>query len=296
MGSPCEIQVISADDAAAQSALAAATADIDRLERKYSRYRDDSLLSRINAVAAKGGEMEVDAETAALLDYAAACHAQSDGLFDITSGVLRKAWRFDGTTSLPDQGAIESLLDRVGWEKLRWSRPWLAFPNPGLELDFGGIVKEYAADRAAALCRSQGLTSGAVNLGGDISIIGPRPDGPWRIGIRAPRDKDGVARALGLREGALASSGDYERCMIVDGTRYGHILNPRTGWPTRHLASVSVAADLCILAGSTSTIAMLKEGDGPAWLESTGLPCLWIGVDGETGGALAALAGPSVPA
>jgi thiamine biosynthesis lipoprotein len=92
---------------------------------------------------------------------------------------------------------------------------------------------------------------------------------------------------VGLHSGGLASSGDYERCVVVDGVRYGHIVNPRSGWPVRHLAAVSVAGDFCVVAGSASTIAMLKEADGPAWLEALGLPHLWVGVGGETGGPLA---------
>jgi thiamine biosynthesis lipoprotein len=169
----------------------------------------------------------------------------------------------------------------------------LEFPMSGMEIDFGGIVKEYAVDRAAALCQGAGVRHGVINLGGDIKVIGPRADGsPWRIGIRHPRHKEAVMRTILLREGALASSGDYERCLIVDGVRYGHILNPKTGWPVRHLAAVSVIADFCVVAGSASTIAMLKEAGGPAWLESLGLPHLWVDVHGESGGSIETIDGP----
>jgi thiamine biosynthesis lipoprotein len=141
-----------------------------------------------------------------------------------------------------------------------------------MEIDFGGIVKEYAADRAATLCLNAGISHGIVNLGGDIKIIGAHPDGKsWRVGIQHPRDKTKVWKALKLKTGALASSGDYERCMVIDGVRYGHILNPKTGYPVRHLTAVSVIADLCVVAGSAATIAMLKEKDGEKWLKSLGL-------------------------
>src|SRR6185503_7580119 len=120
-----------------------------------------------------------------------------------------------------------------------------------------GVVKEYAADRSATICRETGVTSGMVNLGGDIAIIGPRPDGDsWRIGLQHPRSHDGVTGTLFLDHGGIASSGDYERCIVVDGVRYGHILNPRTGWPVRHLAAVSVVAEFCVIAGSAASIAM----------------------------------------
>ncbi len=105
----------------------------------------------------------------------------------------------------------------------------------------------------------------------------------------SPRQTSHVADGFVAR-GALASSGDYERCILVDGIRYGHVLNPKTGWPVRHLAAVSVVGDFCVVAGSASTIAMLKEEDGPAWLENFGLPHLWVDVRGGTGGSLAPLA------
>ena len=290
MGSPCEIQLFADTDANAKRVADLAIADVHRLEALYSRYRSDSFLSAINRVAATGGSIRVDAETEGLLNYAAICYQQSDGLFDISSGILRRAWRFD-LGKLPDQAYIQSLLDKVGWHKLRWIPPVLEFPIPGMELDFGGVVKEYAVDRAAALCWDAGIRHGVINLGGDIKVIGPRADGsPWHVGIRHPRNKGALLQTILLREGALASSGDYERCIIVDGVRYGHVINPKTGWPVRHLAAVSVIGDFCVVAGSASTIAMLKEDKGPSWLESLGLPHLWVNVQSDMGGTLAGVA------
>ena len=286
MGTPCDIQLYAQTEAKAEQVADTAVADILRLEALYSRYRSDSFLSAINRVAATGGRIVVDEETVGLLNYAATCHNQSDGLFDITSGILRRAWRFD-QGRLPDPAQIEELLEKVGWDKLRWEPPVLEFPMAGMEIDFGGIVKEYAVDRAAALCQGAGIRHGVINLGGDIKIIGPRTDGsPWRIGIRHPRHKEAIMQTILLKEGALASSGDYERCIMVDGVRYGHVLNPKTGWPVRHLAAVSVVADFCVVAGSASTIAMLKEKSGPSWLDSLGLPNLWVDVHGGSGGSI----------
>jgi thiamine biosynthesis lipoprotein len=259
-------------------------ADVERLEALYSRYRSDSLLSTINEVATLGGRITVDAETAGLLNYSATCHEQSEGLFDVTSGLLRRAWRFD-SGRIPGEDEIQKLLDRIGWHRLRWKAPVLEFPTPGMEIDFGGVVKEYAADRAGTICRDAGVRHGFVNLGGDIRVIGPRADGsPWQIGIQHPRRPHELIHTVSLTGGALTSSGDYERCIVLNGRRYGHILNPKTGWPVRHMASVSVVADLCVVAGSTSTIAMLREEGGPKWLQQMGLPHFWIDVDGATGG------------
>lgn len=284
MGTRCETQVYAANATDAARAAAAVQADVDRLEARYSRYRATSYLAQINRVAAAGGSISVDAETAHLLDYAATCHAESKGLFDITSGVLRRAWDFRSGT-LPDRRNVDALLQHVGWHRLRWHAPVLEFPEPGLELDFGGIVKEYAADRAATICREHGAPHALINLGGDIRGAGPHPDGsPWRIALRDPRRSGGVLRTLDLFAGALASSGDYERCIEIDGVRYGHILNPLTGWPVRHMAAVSVAADFCVIAGSAATIAMLLEERGAEWLQQLGLPHAWVDGAGNSGG------------
>lgn len=288
MGSPCEIQLYACNQAQADQVFKNAVADIWRLESRYSRYRRESLLSTINSVAASGGRIEVDEETACLLNYAETCYRQSDGLFDITSGILRRAWHFPRGQP-PDRSEIDALLEAVGWHRLIWKSPVLEFPVPGMELDLGGVVKEYAADRVAGLCRDAGLHHGLVNLGGDIHVIGPRIDGsPWRIGIQHPRQKGALIQTLTLHRGGLASSGDYERCIILNGVRYSHILNPKTGWPVRYLASVSVVADFCVVAGSASTIAMLKEQAGPPWLEELGLPHYWVDERGDVGGSLCA--------
>ena len=291
MGSPCEVQLFAAGTAEARHMSDRVIAEVERLEALYSRYRDSSFLSAINRVAAVGGSIAVDPETAQILNYAATCHAESGGLFDITSGILRRAWRFDRDQP-PDPAQIEALLDRVGWHRLRWEAPILSFTVPGMEIDFGGIVKEYAVDSAATLCRAEGVPNAVVNLGGDIRIVGPRADGsPWRVGIRHPRQAGGVVQTVSIREGALASSGDYERCILFNGVRYGHILNPRTGWPVRHMAAVSVLGDFCVVAGSASTIGMLRETDGPAWLAELGLPHLWVDTGGGMGGPLASATG-----
>lgn len=286
MGTPCEIQLFAPTQTIAQAVAERVVADVRRLEARYSRYRDDSDLAAINRVAAAGGRIEVDEETASLLDYAQTCYRESEGLFDITSGLLRHAWPRN-STALPEAALIERLLERIGWDKLRWQSPCLAFPLAGMEIDFGGIVKEYAVDRAAALCAAAGIRHGFINLGGDLRVLGPRPGGmPWLIGVRHPRINNAILTTLSLTSGALAGSGDYERCVEIDGVRYGHILNPGTGHPVQALASVTVCAPLCVVAGSVATIAMLKEKQGGAWLAESGLPCLWVDLAGGCGGTL----------
>jgi len=285
LGSDCALHIFSESKADAGNAAAAAMSEIGRIEARYSRYRADSELSRVNAIAKTGGSVVVDAETAGLLDYAYACFRRSDGLFDITSGLLREAWDFS-CARLPGHGSIEVLLPRIGLDKVAWHNPRLTFRIPGMELDFGGIGKEYAADRAAGVCQAMGIRHGLVDLGGDIRLIGPRPDGgPWRVGVRHPRDPSTLMAEIELASGALATSGDYERFIEIDGRRYCHILDPRSGWPARGLWSVSVMADECLVAGSLATIAMLKGRGGVAWLRSLGLRYLFMDDEGRRGGS-----------
>ena len=287
MGSRCEIRLYAPGEARASACAQAAIADVRRLDAKYSRYRTDSVTAEINRVAATGGSIDVDTETATLLDYAETCFEQSDGLFDITSGMLRQAWSPERTT-LPEPALLGALLARVGWSKVCWNRPRLAFGVRGIELDFGGVVKEYAADRAAVICAEAGFRHGLVDLGGDIKIIGPHPDGaPWIVGIQHPRIPDAVMATLELSRGAVATSGDYERFIEIDGRRYSHILSPRTGRPVQGLAGVSVVAEECVVAGSATTIAMLMEERGGAWLEEVGLPHVFMDGDMRIGGTLA---------
>src|SRR5262245_5260424 len=295
MGSPCELRLYGATRAAIDAVAAEARGLIERLEQKYSRYREDSALSAINRSAGDPAGVEVDAETALLLDYAATAHAESGGLFDPTSGSLRRAWNLR-SGRVPAQTEIDAQLARVGWHKARWQKPRFALPVAGMELDFGGFVKEYAVDLVADLCRARGVHHGMVDLGGDLYAIGPHPDGdPWIVGIRDPDHPERAIATVALFRAALATSGDYERCMVVDGVRYTHILDPRTGWPvTGGLRSASVIAGRCLVAGTATTIAMLKGARaGCRFLDALGLASLRIAADGRRSGSLAKLARPS---
>jgi thiamine biosynthesis lipoprotein len=288
MGSPCELLLGGAARRDAEDCARLVHAEVARLEQRYSRYRGDSVLAAINDVAARGGSLEVDEETASLLDYAAACHEQSEGRFDVTTGVLAEVWGRARST-LPSADEVAAIKARVGWALVDWQAPRLGFGRPGMALDFGGIVKEFAVDRAAMLCREAGWENALVNLGGDLRALGSRPDRrAWQIDIRDPLETGRTLGRLQLRGQALATSGDYARCIEIDGCRYGHILSPRSGWPTRHLVSVSVVADLCVVAGSVATIGILMEERGADWLGESGLPHLWVDVNGRIGGSLAA--------
>jgi FAD:protein FMN transferase len=268
MACECEVRIAGMSRRKAEPLAKLAIAEVQRIESKFSRYRAASVVSRINTAAGNGRGIEVDAETAHLLDFAATLHAMSDGLFDATSGTLRKAWDFRAGR-LPEAAQIDALLPLVGWQQVRWNGGRIELPRAGMELDFGGFGKEYAADRAATLLQEHGVRHGMVNLGGDIRLVGPRPgDLAWSLGIQHPREAQRMLATLALGSGALATSGDYERYFELDGVRYCHVLNPRTGWPVSAWRSVSVVAPACLAAGALTTVAMLKGADALAFLAS----------------------------
>ena len=289
MGCPCALHLEADAEADAQRAFAAVQAEAERLDHKYSHYRDDSLLA---CIAASAGEpIEVDDETAHLLDFAAELHRQSDSLFDITAGALTRLWDAQ-LGRVPSADEIAHALQHVGWQRVEWQRPRLRLTEPGMRLDLGGVVKEYAADRCAELCRAMGVIAGVVDLGGDLALIGPHRNGEsWIVGIKAPRAPGRAAARIELPRGGLATSGDYERALIVDGCRYSHIVDPRTGYPVTSFASVSVVADSCLVAGAAATLAMLMGVQrGGNWLRELALPHLCIDGDGRISGDIVAIA------
>ena len=276
MASPCEIRLSGILQKDGERLANAAIAEIRRIESKFSRYRSDSVLSQINTAAGRAdAAIEVDDETAHLLNFAANLFVMSDGLFDCTSGVLRCAWDFK-SSRLPSQENLGRLLPLVGWQHVAWDGKHIALTRVGMELDFGGFGKEYAVDRAATLLEASGVKHGLINLGGDVRAIGPQLNGAaWQIGIRDPRaaatELNRCFASLPLIHGAIATSGDYERFIEVGGKRYCHILNPKTGWPVSYWRSVSVVGTVCVLAGALSTIAMLKGADATDFLETEGV-------------------------
>lgn len=275
MACPCEVLIETREESLARRIAVIAAQCAWSIERKFSRYRDDNIVHQINT--ANGAPIVVDQETAKLLDFADALTRLSGGRFDITSGVLRRAWTFDGGVRLPAQATIDALLQYVGWSKVRWSRPELQL-QPQMQIDFGGIGKEYAVDAAARLIEDEfGTISCVVNLGGDIALRHPRTDGAvWRIGIEAAAAPGSALGLIGLRQGALATSGDSRRFVLANGKRYSHILDARTGWPVPDAPrSVTVAAGTCTQAGAFSTLAILQGANARSFLESQGVQ-FWV--------------------
>jgi len=269
MASPCEVLSRAAHLGAARELGECAAAEAWRIEEKYSRYRADSVISYLHGH--RGIPVKVDEETASLLDFARRCHRISDGMFDITSGILRRAWTFDGSDRLPEPEAIAALLPYIGFEKLRWQHPIIEVPT-GMELDLGGIGKEYAVDRAYELLSKKKPGPFLINFGGDLRASGPPPNGFWQVGIEKPGRERDAGMILHLEHGALATSGDSRRFLLRDGVRYGHVLNPKTGWPVQHAPkSVTVAASSCTEAGLLSTLAILHGARAREFLNEQGV-------------------------
>lgn len=274
MGSPCEVLVDSSCEQLAQAVAGAVAACAQRIEQKFSRYRADNIIAQINTAA--GRPVEVDEETARLLDFADLAWRLSDGKFDITSGALRRAWKFDGGNRIPTTEEVQELLPLVGWSRVRWNRPRLEM-LPGMEIDLGGIGKEYAVDQALAAAVQLTSDPVLVNFGGDLAVTGPRRNGrPWRVGIEsigsalhlAADSAPQAAHLIDLSAGALATSGDTYRFVSAAGERLPHILDPRTGTPVRGAPrSVTVAAPTCTQAGLWCTLAMLEGTGAEALLE-----------------------------
>lgn len=268
MASPCELLLSTVDLEEAGWLGGLAAAEAWRIERKYSRYRDDSVIGVLNRNAGK--PVELDEETRALLDFAAQCHRLSDGAFDITSGVLRRAWRFDGSNRLPTPGQIAALRMHIGFERLQWQDSSLTVPE-GMELDLGGIGKEYAVDRALAIVAARIGGAVLVNFGGDLAANRAPAGGAWKVGVERPDLPREARLLLEFERGGLATSGDSHRYIEHAGQRFSHILDVRTGYPVRGAPrSVTVAASSCVEAGLLATLAMLKGADAEGFLEEQG--------------------------
>ncbi|MCF2949245.1 FAD:protein FMN transferase [Paraglaciecola aquimarina] len=271
MASPCELLIDSQDQKLAQHLTSFAYAECRRIEQKYSRYLGGNLIDQINK--SKGQSVAIDDETYRLLEFANTCYEISEGLFDITSGVLRKIWKFDGSDNIPTKQQVKAILPKVGWPKVKYNQQNIRLPE-GMELDFGGIGKEYAVDNVAKICKEQApLTSVVVNFGGDIQVTRSRANQQaWLIGIESFKSQLKTQKVLRIYQGGLATSGDAKRYLLKDGIRYGHILNPKTGYPIEDSArSVTVATDHCIQAGLLATLALLQGPNADGFLQQQGV-------------------------
>lgn len=230
-----------------------------RLEEKFSRFRTGNLVHHIN----QGASVQLDTEFEQLLNYAKDCHSISNGLFDITSGPLKKIWSFHEGFHFPDDRTIQKALPFVGFDKIHWSQSTLQLPK-GMELDFGGLVKEYAVDRCALILSEKLPTLDfLIHFGGDLFMKGSHT-----IGIENPKKLNDAIASIQLSNAGIATSGTSRQYIEKEGVRYSHILNPRTGYPIENAPlSVTVVAPTCIEAGFSATLAILQGENAQAFCQ-----------------------------
>lgn len=265
MASPCEVIVAAKDYQLALSLGKLIAKEVWRIEDKYSRYDPKSTCLAINHSA--GHACAIDQETYLLLNFANTCYELSDGVFDITSGVLRQVWQFNGSDHIPSKSAVEKCLKNVGWHNVTFNEQQITMPE-NMALDFGGIGKEYAVDRAMIIANNFTELPVLVNLGGDLAANKPRqPNVPWQVGIEHPGFIKRQPMVVSLLQGALATSGDAKRFLLKDNVRYSHILNAKTGWPVVQAPrSITVVAPQCIQAGILATLALMQGEQAESFL------------------------------
>ncbi|VAW54038.1 FAD:protein FMN transferase [hydrothermal vent metagenome] len=268
MACPCEILIESIDPSHIQMLTELAYQEAKRIEKKFSRYRDDNIIFKINNTHSTA--INLDSETALLFDFANQCFELSEGKFDITSGILRKIWTFDGSDKIPTQAQINEIKSNIGWDKVNYNKKSITLPK-NMEIDLGGVAKEYAVDSTVSLLKQHTDKSFLVNFGGDIACPKPKLNNtPWSIGVDDPKNtgKKSVAH-ISLYQGGLATSGDSRRFLLKDGIRYSHILDPQTGRPIPDAPhSVTVIANTCTEAGMLATFAILQGKEAETFLEA----------------------------
>lgn len=280
------ITVVSRSEAGAREAIDAAYGELERVGRLLNFYAPDSELSRINRNAGVG-PVKVSAETVAVIGQAVHAAAETGGGFDVTVGPLVRLWDFK-QKKIPSREAIAAVMDLVGYRHIvvDAAASTVYLDKKGVQIDLGGIIKGYAADRAAAVLREHGIKDGIVAVAGDIRLFGRQPDGrPWNIGIQHPRaadDDTALLATLHLDGGAISTSGDYQRYFFANGIRYHHLLNPATGYPQDLCRSVTVIAPSAAATDAFATgIFVMGPDKGIATLERLGMDGVIVDRDGR---------------
>ena len=260
LGTQCEVQYAApGGDGQAAGFERAAVAWVAAFEAKYSRFRPDSLVSRINAAAGQQW-VAVDAEMEGLLKLCDTMYFLTQGVLDPTALPLIRLWNYKADhPRVPTAAEIEAARAMVGWKKVQRTPGRIFLPAPGMALDFGGFGKEYAVDIVAQIALDHGIGSALVDFGHDLRAIGRPPGRPaWHIGLEDPRRPGTADGSIGVTGKGVASSGDYLRCFVIGGKRYGHIIDPRTGWPVANgCLQATVIAGSCLQAGILSTTAFV---------------------------------------
>ena len=272
MGTTCHVVFKGDDMAAAEAYRQAVLHWVKTFEAKYSRFREDSLVSEINRQAGKDW-VELDPDAESVLGMIDTVCFLSKGVLDPTSLPLTLLWkRAAEADTLPTDEAIAETLGRIGWSKVERVRGRIRLPEAGMALDLGGYGKEYAVDQVADLASDYGIKDVLVDFGRDVRALGSPPDAPcWVIGVEDGAKPGETWERLALKDQAVASSGNYRRHVTIQGTEYGHLIDCRSGWPVRHDCQGStVVSERCLDAGIfASTAFILGPQDGLELIEST---------------------------
>lgn len=259
LGTMCEIQYVAQSDRQASDFERTVVSWVNGFEARYSRFRPDSLIGRINAAAGKEW-VEVDAEMEGMLKLCDSLHFMTQGIMDPTTLPLMKAWDYRAENPrVPEAKELDTARTLVGWKKLQRAAGKVFLPAAGMALDFGGFGKEYAVDFVAQLAADRGISAALVDFGHDLRALGMPPGRPaWHIGLEDPERPGATRGSLAITNRGVASSGDYIRCFVVGGKRYGHIIDPRTGCPVSNgCTQATVVASSCLQAGVLSTTAFV---------------------------------------
>lgn len=258
MGNRFELSVVSPDSAWANDCINDAIAEISRIERLLTTYSADSQTNQINAHAGVRPIL-VDEEVFALIERSLRLSALTQGAFDITYGSIdKRLWNFDTTlTALPDPKIARQLVRLINYRNvvLDAEQRTVFLKEKGMRIGFGGIGKGYAAEQAKRVLRSRGVESGIVNAAGDLTTWGTQPNGkPWTIGIADPdQAKHQAFSYLAISDMAVATSGSYEKYALINGKRYAHTIDPKTGYPVSGIKSVTIIAPNAELADALAT-------------------------------------------
>jgi thiamine biosynthesis lipoprotein len=261
MGNQFEFVVVSDDQEWAAKRVEAAIAEVQRIEKLLTTFGDNSETNRINTMAGIC-PVKVDREVVELIERSLRISALTQGAFDITYGSIDKSlWNFDkGMTSLPDERTVKSSVRLINFRNILLDKEdgTVFLKEKGMRIGFGGIGKGYAAERAKGLMRASGVESGIVNAAGDLTVWGRQPDGEaWTIGIADPDQKNLPFASLKLTETSVATSGNYEKYVMIDGKKYSHTIDPRSGYPVRGIKSVTIICNNAEIADAMATPVMV---------------------------------------
>ncbi|MEQ8762784.1 MAG: FAD:protein FMN transferase [Planctomycetota bacterium] len=283
MGTDLQIGAIGADTEKLEAAVEAAIAEIRRVEDLMTDWRPSPLLE-LNAAAGQG-PVSVDPELARLVGRAIEIGRLTEGAFDVTFASVGSLWSFKkGREKLPEAEEVALALQHVDYSALRvdLEKSTVAIPQ-GSRIGLGGIAKGYGVDRAMAVLLEKGVRHGIVNAGGDLKVLGKKKGQLWEIAIRHPRDRERAIAVLRVSNTCVVTSGDYERFFEVDGHRYHHIIDPRTGYPATGCMSATVVAPDAAFADALAT-AFCVLGPEKSLEIAAELPrvgALLVGMDGE---------------